>query len=893
MNRAITGAWATGSSSSGSSRRNKISLNANPKSAAQSLDNNNNNGGPSGSASPAIAPITTTPWLVPETLPPGSAAAAAATREQQMNEDGTIIQVISAEGSTPITEAAGEDTPEKESIEVSSNAALLMKRKSRMASSNTVDQSNTASPAGAKRRKGGSGLRDGFGGGSTSKSSSNATMPTARLKDLGGVTNALDKILELIAMPLCHPEIYSHTGVKPPRGVLLHGPPGCGKTMLAGALAGELNVPLLSISSPSIVSGTSGESEQTLRKLFDEAITLAPCILFLDEIDAITPKRETASREMERRIVAQLLTLLDDLTWDKTDGKPVMVIGATNRPDSLDPALRRAGRFDHEIALGVPDEAGREEILKILCNGLRLSGDFDLRSLAKQTPGYVGADLVALTAAAGIRAVKRIFSELAEEGKDIDMNDEQMIESETNTVSQPTENGASNSTEQADTPSTPIANEEQMVHPSSHALPSASLFEALPPSLRTSAIATFLRYHPTPLSATQLERLQISPEDFLDALPSIQPSSKREGFATVPEVTWSDIGALEATREELEMTIVEPIKHPELFKAIGVSNSGGVLLWAPPGCGKTLLAKAVANESGANFISVKGPELLNKYVGESERAVRQVFARARTSSPCVIFFDELDALVPRRDDSLSESSSRVVNTLLTELDGLEARVQTYVIGATNRPDMIDPAMCRPGRLDKLLYVDLPNTLERIKILMTLTQKTPLQRQEGQYAESMQSFGAEVQAEFIKASQGGIGWLCGIAMDTRCDGFSGADLAALVREASVLALREQLKVRKEMIANGMEAQDLQDSQLNERRNGATFSTGVRNANLQVLVGVPHFHAALDKTQPSVGVAQRRKYESLRSRLSGLPGASNATRSATRPGAERGIDGDLAS
>ncbi|PWN35414.1 AAA-domain-containing protein [Meira miltonrushii] len=700
-----------------------------------------------------------------------------------------------------------------------------------MPSSNAVDPSSTASPAGSKRRKGGSGLREGFGGGSTSKSSSNATMPTARLKDLGGVTNALDKILELIAMPLCHPEIYSHTGVKPPRGVLLHGPPGCGKTMLAGALAGELNVPLLSISSPSIVSGTSGESEQTLRKLFDEAITLAPCILFLDEIDAITPKRETASREMERRIVAQLLTLLDDLTWDKTDGKPVMVIGATNRPDSLDPALRRAGRFDHEIALGVPDEAGREEILRILCNGLRLSGDFDLRSLAKQTPGYVGADLVALTAAAGIRAVKRIFSELAE------------------LVTQPAEDGTSDPIEQANAPSTPVANEDQVVSASSHALPSASLFEALPPSLRTSAIATFLRYHPTPLTANQLERLQISPQDFLDALPSIQPSSKREGFATVPEVTWSDIGALEATREELEMTIVEPIKHPELFKAIGVSNSGGVLLWGPPGCGKTLLAKAVANESGANFISVKGPELLNKYVGESERAVRQVFARARTSSPCVIFFDELDALVPRRDDSLSESSSRVVNTLLTELDGLEARVQTYVIGATNRPDMIDPAMCRPGRLDKLLYVDLPNTLERIKILMTLTQKTPLQRQEGQFAESMQSFGAEVQAD-------------------RCDGFSGADLAALVREASVLALREKLKVRKELIAN------------------------IRNANLQVLVGIPHFHAALDKTQPSVGVAQRRKYESLRSRLSGLPGASNATRSGTRPGPERGDDGDLA-
>ena len=290
MNRAITGAWATGSSSSGSSRRNKISLNANPKNIAQSSDSNN--GGLSGSASPAIAP-TNTSWLVPETLPSGSAAAAAAIREQQMNEDETtVLQGTSAEVNTPTAELTGEDV-EKDSIGASSNAALLIKRKSRMPSSNTNDPSTTTSPAGgAKRRKGGSGLRDGFGGASTSKSSSNAVMPTARLKDLGGVTNALDKILELIAMPLCHPEIYSHTGVKPPRGVLLHGPPGCGKTMLAGALAGELNVPLLSISSPSIVSGTSGESEQTLRKLFDEAITLAPCILFLDEIDAITAVAE-------------------------------------------------------------------------------------------------------------------------------------------------------------------------------------------------------------------------------------------------------------------------------------------------------------------------------------------------------------------------------------------------------------------------------------------------------------------------------------------------------------------------------------------------------------------------------------------------------------------------
>lgn len=788
MNRAITGAWA-----SGGGRKNKISLN-------QPISPQNGNG----------------------SLPPGSAAAAAAAASLEPPTDPSTAP------NTPDGEAQLSDSEAKQQSS---------KRKARLTA--TSEQPPAAT---SKRRKAGRN-EPGKGG-----ASSYVTQPTTRLKDLGGVTKALDQVLELIAMPLCHPEIYLHTGVKPPRGVLLHGPPGCGKTMLAGALAGELNVPLLSISSPSIVSGTSGESEQTLRKLFEEAIQVAPCILFLDEIDSITPKRESAGREMERRIVAQILTLLDDLTWDKTQGKPVMVIGATNRPDALDPALRRAGRFDHEITLGVPDEDGREDILRVLCAGLKLSGDFDLRALAKATPGYVGADLVALTAAAGIRAVKRIFNELAESATDVMMEDSQPNtvtdgdmqadhKTEEDTLVQQQRKDAGEDEIKVDL--TDDLPDETVTH----ATPSATLFEALPAALQNSAIAKFLRSNQTPLSAAQLERLRIGPEDFAAALPSIQPSSKREGFATVPEVTWADIGALEATREELEMSIVEPIKNPELFRAVGVSNSGGVLLWGPPGCGKTLLAKAVANESGANFISVKGPELLNKYVGESERAVRQVFARARTSSPCVIFFDELDALVPRRDDSLSESSSRVVNTLLTELDGLEARVQTYVIGATNRPDMIDPAMCRPGRLDKLLYVDLPDTEERRKILSTLTNKTPLQvDQDGHTA-----------------------WISDIACDARCDGFSGADLAALVREASVLALRETIQRRKGESRSTV----AQVTQQQQTQSGASF-TAYRSAEVSVKVNRPHFLAALDKVQPSVGMAQRKKYNLLRSRLSGLPG-----------------------
>ncbi|WFD42882.1 Ribosome biogenesis ATPase rix7 [Malassezia psittaci] len=671
--------------------------------------------------------------------------------------------------------------------------------------------------------------------------------PTTRLKDIGGASMAIEKALELIAMPLCHPEIYLHTGVTPPRGVLFHGPPGCGKTMIAGALAGELGVPFLSISAPSIVSGTSGESEKALRDTFEEAQKLAPCILFIDEIDAITPKRETAQREMERRIVAQLLTCMDGLAWEKSEEqRPVMVLGATNRPDSLDPALRRAGRFDHEIAMGVPNEEGREQILQVLCSKLRVAGDFDLRYLAKRTPGYVGADLTSLTSAAGIIAVKRIFQSLAETSAsmmqcDTDPMDQSMVQQDNPLSASVEMQMQENEAPPAPTPTDQITDEgaeetkpapalidanEALVTdpaPSKAVIANPDFFEALPENVRHSSIAAFLERFPDPLPESQLERLSITNQDFLDALATVQPSSKREGFATVPGVTWEDIGALHHIREELSMAVVQPIRRPELFEALGVHASSGVLLWGPPGCGKTLLAKAVANESRANFISVKGPELLNKYVGESEKAVRQVFARARASSPCVIFFDELDALVPRRDDSLSESSARVVNTLLTELDGLESRVQTYVIAATNRPDMIDPAMCRPGRLDKLLYVDLPTGAERLDILRTLTKNTPLARKPN----------PDSQSEIVQLDV--------IAHDIRADGYSGADLAALVREAAVTALRETL-------VSPMHYDD------------SSPTPAIRPQIYQ-----HHFLKAFDRVLPSVSQDQRKKYEALRGRL----------------------------
>ncbi|KAI8379662.1 P-loop containing nucleoside triphosphate hydrolase protein [Radiomyces spectabilis] len=617
-------------------------------------------------------------------------------------------------------------------------------------------------------------------------------IPSARLSDLGGIDHCVEEIMELIAMPLAHPEVYIHTGVQPPRGVLLHGPPGCGKTKLAHAIAGELNIPFINISAPSIVSGMSGESEKKIRDVFEEARSNAPCLLFIDEIDAITPKRETAQREMERRIVAQLLTCMDDLSWDKTDNKPVMIIGATNRPDSLDPALRRAGRFDREISMGVPDDKAREKILTVLAAKLRLEGTFDFGGLAKATPGYVGADLQALITTAGVIAVKRIFKHLR-------------------------------TAIEAPPPPAPVVNENSMdvdetkvdgMDASPIQTTSVEEFENQSALEQLRSISDFIQAHKEPLSPAQLESLAITQEDFQHALKKVQPSSKREGFATVPDVTWEDIGALSFVRDELRMAVVEPINHPEFFERVGISSPAGVLLWGPPGCGKTLLAKAVANESNTNFISVKGPELLNKYVGESERGVRQVFARARASAPCVIFFDELDALCSRRDDQQTDSSARVVNTLLTELDGVENRAQVYVIAATNRPDMIDPAMLRPGRLDKLLYVELPTPGERLDILTKLTKNTPL--------------AADISLEEV-------------ANDSRCEGFSGADLASLVRESAVSALR------------------------NTFYRGGIAATGVDASVKEVYVKKENFDTAFSKVSPSVLPQDKLAYDRLRKKF----------------------------
>uniref|UniRef100_A0AAX7SY21 AAA+ ATPase domain-containing protein n=1 Tax=Astatotilapia calliptera TaxID=8154 RepID=A0AAX7SY21_ASTCA len=550
--------------------------------------------------------------------------------------------------------------------------------------------------------------------------------PTLKFEDVGGNEETLVEVCKLL-IHMRHPEVYQQLGMVPPRGFLLHGPPGCGKTLLAQAVAG--------------VSAGQFIYRDAPRHPFSLGLSMAPCILFIDEIDAITPKREVASKDMERRIVAQLLTCMDDLNSLAVPAQ-LLVVGATNRPDSLDPALRRAGRFDREICMGIPDEAARLRILRTLCRKLKLPEDFDYQQLARLTPGYVGADLMALCREAAMSAVNRVLLET-----------------------------------------------------------------------RGPPVLCLLKSTET-LSEEKLAGLSILMSDFQLSLASVQPSAKREGFATVPDVTWEDVGALQDVREELTMAILAPVRSPEQFRALGLSAPSGVLLAGPPGCGKTLLAKAVANESGLNFISVKGPELLNMYVGESERAVRQVFQRGRNSAPCVIFFDEIDALCPRRSGHESGASVRVVNQLLTEMDGLESRRQVFIMAATNRPDIIDPAVLRPGRLDKTLYVGLPPPADRHTILHTITKG-----------------GTRPQLEQDVSLEE-------IARDKRCDGFSGADLTALVREASLNALRTYLKSQPSSAASP----------------GHTHSSG---SAADIRVSKDNFEDAFGKVRPSVSTKMRER------------------------------------
>jgi transitional endoplasmic reticulum ATPase len=518
-------------------------------------------------------------------------------------------------------------------------------------------------------------------------------VPRVTYEDIGGLKEEIQKIREMVELPLRHPELFERLGIEPPKGVLLYGPPGTGKTLLAKAVANETNATFIHISGPEIMSKFYGESEARLREKFQEAKEKAPSIIFIDEIDAIAPKRDEVTGEVERRVVSQLLTLMDGL---ETRGK-VIVIGATNRPNAIDPALRRPGRFDREIELKVPDKQGRLEILQIHTRNMPLAEDVDLEKIASQTHGFVGADLEYLAKEAAMKALKRV-------------------------------------------------------------LPKINLEEERIP-------------------AEVLNEIKVTMQDFLDALKEITPSAMREVYLETPDVKWSDIGGLEEVKTELREAVEWPLKFPEVYKRLNYKIPKGILLYGPPGTGKTLLAKAVATESEANFISVRGPELLSKWVGESERAVREIFRKARQAAPCIIFFDEIDALAPIRGYATDSGvTERVVSQLLTELDGIQPLHGVVVIASTNRIDMIDPALLRAGRFDKLIYVPMPDKQARIEILKIHTRGVPL------CTRNEAINGLCNESDIVNLEK--------IAEAT--EGFSGADLESVVNTAISIVLQEYLK-----------------------------------------------------------------------------------------------------
>jgi transitional endoplasmic reticulum ATPase len=506
-------------------------------------------------------------------------------------------------------------------------------------------------------------------------------VPRVTYEDIGGLKNEVQKVREMIELPLRHPEIFERIGIEAPKGVLLYGPPGTGKTLLAKAVANETNANFYSIGGPEIMSKFYGESEERLRETFKQAQENAPSIIFIDEIDSIAPKREEVSGDVEKRVVSQLLTLMDGIG---SRGK-LVVIGATNRPDALDPALRRPGRFDREIEIGIPDQEGRFDILQIHTRGMPLTEDVNLESFAKITHGFVGADLEALSKEAAMRSLRRILPEI---------------------------------------------NMEQ-----------------------------------TKIPVEVLNKIRITHKDFEDALKDVQPSALREVHVQRPNITWDQIGGLNEVKSELAEAIEWPLKYADLFDQADVKPPKGLLLYGPPGTGKTMIAKAVAATSEANFISVKGPELISKWVGESEKAIRETFRKARQASPCVIFFDELDAVAPRRGGSEGDShvTERVISQMLTELDGLEDLKGVVVIGATNRPDIIDEALLRPGRFDRILEVPVPDKESRREILKIHTSKKPLDHD---------TVNIDKLVELT-------------------EGYTGADIAAMVNAAAMSAIKEHM------------------------------------------------------------------------------------------------------
>jgi len=503
---------------------------------------------------------------------------------------------------------------------------------------------------------------------------------TVTYEDIGGLHEQIQRIREMIELPLRYPELFQKLGIDPPKGVLLYGPPGCGKTLLAKAVATEAEANFILINGPEIMNKYYGESEARLREIFRKAEEEAPSIIFIDELDAIAPKRSEVVGEVEKRVVAQLLALMDGL---ETRGQ-VIVIGATNRPNALDPALRRPGRFDREIEIGIPDRNARREILQIHTRGMPLADDVDLDKLAEMTRGYTGADLAALCREAAMKAIRRILPS-------IDFSEEK-----------------------------------------------------IPPEI--------------------LDKLVVTMKDFMNAFKEVTPTALREVEIEVPNVRWEDIGGLEDVKRQLIEAVEWPLKYPDKFERMGIRPPKGVLLYGPPGCGKTLLAKAIATEAEANFISVKGPEIFNKWVGESEKAIREIFRKARQAAPCIIFFDEIESIVTRKEliEDSSGVANRVTSQLLAEMDGIEELTDVIVLGATNRPDLLDPAILRPGRFDKVIYVPPPDEKSRYQILKIYTKRMPL--------------APDVSLRDLAA---------------RTEWYSGADLAALCREAAMNALRRSL------------------------------------------------------------------------------------------------------
>lgn len=547
--------------------------------------------------------------------------------------------------------------------------------------------------------------------GSVPKSGAKA-ISRVNYEDIGGLRNEIQKVREMIELPMRHPEIFDRIGIEAPRGVLLYGPPGTGKTLLAKAVANETNANFYSIGGPEIMSKFYGESEERLRETFKQAQENSPSIIFIDEIDSIAPKREEVSGDVEKRVVSQLLTMMDGL---ESRGK-VVVIGATNRPDALDPALRRPGRFDREIEIGIPDQLGRSEILEIHTRGMPLTEDVNLESIAKITHGFVGADLEAVCREAAMRSLRRVLPEI---------------------------------------------------------------------NLEESKI---------PIET--LNKIKITWQDFENALKDVQPSALREVFVQRPNVEWTDVGGLQVVKEELKEAIEWPLKHADLFAEADITPPKGLLLYGPPGTGKTMIAKAVATTSEANFISIKGPELLSKWVGESEKGIREVFRKARQAAPCIVFFDELDSVAPHRsggEGGDSHVTERIVSQLLTEMDGLEDLKGVVVIGATNRPDIVDEALLRPGRFDRLLEIPLPDNEARKEILNIHTLKKPLDG----------TVSLDKLVEFTK-------------------GYSGADIAALVNAAAMSAIKEYVTANR-----GQQAKQSKESEHVEQGGKVPLAISFKN------------------------------------------------------------------